>query len=122
MRIVNIESSGYSRAAADKLAALGEVRLLDIHTRQELLEAAAGADVLIVRLRHSIDAEVLHAAPHLRVVVTATTGLNHIDMDAMRNAGVEVLSLQGEQEFLANVTATAELTWCLVLALSRRLA
>lgn len=121
MRIVNTESSGYSRNAAEKLATLGEVLFLDVHTRQELLDAAAEAEALIVRLRHRIDAEVLQSAPHLRVVVTATTGLNHIDMDAMRNAGVEVLSLRGEQEFLANVTATAELTWGLVLALSRRL-
>jgi len=49
--------------------------------RSGLLSAVEEArNVLWVRLRHRIDAEVMTAARNLKVMVTATTGLNHIDL------------------------------------------
>jgi D-3-phosphoglycerate dehydrogenase len=74
-----------------------------------------------VRRAHRIDATLLGAAPRLRVISTATTGLDHIDLKAMRDRDIEVLSLRGENEFLRGATATAEHTWALLLALMRRI-
>ena len=83
--------------------------------RDELLSAVAFADVLWVRLRNQIDEEVLAAAVRLKAIVTNTTGLTHIDVDAARRRGVHVISLRGEAAFLKTVRATAELTLGLVL-------
>jgi D-3-phosphoglycerate dehydrogenase len=77
--------------------------------------------VLWVRLRHRIDDELLNAAPRLRVLVTPTTGLNHVDMAAADARGIDVLSLRGESAFLRDVRATAEHTIGLMLALLRHL-
>jgi D-3-phosphoglycerate dehydrogenase len=64
---------------------------------------------------------VLEAASRLRVIVTPSTGLDHIDMDYAEAKGIEVLSLRGDTEFLKGITATAELAWGLLLAVVRRI-
>lgn len=119
-RILNAESRGYSNEARAILRSLGEVVDADLD-RTGLLDAIPGSDVLIVRLRNRIDEEILDAGSRLEVVVSATTGLDHIDLDAAAARGVEVLSLRGETGFLRSIPATAEHTWALLLALVRRI-
>ncbi len=114
------ECLGFSTAVAERLRASCELRLADLQ-RDQLLEGLAGVDVLWVRLRHRIDAEVLAAGPDLRAIVTATTGTDHVDMEAARRRGVRVLSLRGHAERLRNVRGTAEHTLGLMLALLRHL-
>ena len=112
IKILNAESREYSRTAYKKLCDLGDVIELDC-TREKLLESLHDIEVLIVRLANKIDDEVMSHAPNLRVIVTATTGLNHMDIDAAKKRGITILSLKGEREFLDSLTATAELT-CLL--------
>jgi D-3-phosphoglycerate dehydrogenase len=102
------------------LADLGDLRLADLD-REALLESVATVTVLWIRLRHRIDTQVLAAAPQLRVIVSPTTGLNHIDTEEAATRGIAVLSLRGETAFLNDVVATAEHTLALTLALLRRL-
>lgn len=118
--ILNAEPEGYSEPARAMLASFAEVREAAL-SRSALLKAISEADGLIVRLGHRVDEELLSAATRLRFVATATTGLNHIDLDAAARRGVAVLSLKGETAFLDTVTATAEHTWGLLLALVRHL-
>lgn len=120
IRILNAEPENYSPRARQELQRLGELHE-EICDRDRLLELIPGFEVLIVRLGHRVDGELLARAKRLRAVVTATTGLNHIDQDAARRQGIEVLCLRGERLFLDGLTATAELTWALLLALLRRL-
>jgi D-3-phosphoglycerate dehydrogenase len=89
--------------------------------RAELLTRVRGCEVLWVRLRHHIDAQVLDAAPELRIIVSPTTGLTHIDLAEAERRGIAVLSLQGEVEFLRDVRATAEHTLALTLAMLRHI-
>jgi len=119
-RILNVESSGYAAEARELLCRIADVDNGDC-SREELLARVAGYDAIIVRLRHHIDAAVLRRAVRLAVIVSATTGLDHIDVDEARRRGVAVLSLRGEHAFLDTITATAEHTWALLLALVRRL-
>jgi D-3-phosphoglycerate dehydrogenase len=90
-------------------------------TRAALLEAAADAMAVMVRLGHRLDEEFFGRATKLRFVASPTTGLNHIDEDAARRRGVSIVSLRGERAFLDNVYATAEHTFALLLALLRRI-
>lgn len=121
LQILNIEPDRYSAGARAILCDCGELRELAVSSRNDLLQSVREADVLLTRLAHSIDAEVFAQAPRLRAVVTATTGLNHVDLAAAARHRVEVLSLRGETAFLEQVTATAELTWALLLCLVRHL-
>jgi D-3-phosphoglycerate dehydrogenase len=118
-KILLAESSGFSFEAAALLREQGALVLADLD-RVGLLSAVKEADVLWVRLRHRIDAEVMAAAPRLKTIVTPTTGLNHIDINEAHRRGITVLSLQGETEFLNDIRATAEHTVGLMLSLLRR--
>ena len=89
--------------------------------RQGLLQAVVDTEILWIRLRHHIDETVMATAKHLHTIVTPTTGLNHIDLDAARERDITVLSLKGRTNFLKRVCATAEHTVGLILALLRRI-
>ena len=119
MTILIAESVGFAPLALQRLRQRAHVIEGDLD-RAELLAAVSSADVLWVRLRNQVDEEVLNAATRLRVIVTNTTGLNHVDVDAARQRGICVLSLRGETEVLRTVRGTAELTLGLILALVRR--
>jgi D-3-phosphoglycerate dehydrogenase len=119
VRILVSESNEFPFKAAELLRKVGDLELADLD-RDALLSAVREVDVLWVRLRHRIDAEVITAAPRLKLIVTPTTGINHIDLDETRRRGVRVLSLRGENEFMQNVRATVEHTLALILALFRQ--
>lgn len=120
--MLNVEPDNYSQKARDILTDCWGCELIEQScTRVELLDVIVDIDILIVRLGHKVDEEVFRAAKKLSFVVTATTGLNHIDLIAAKKYGVKVLSLKGERDFLNTLTATAELTWALLLSLVRKL-
>jgi D-3-phosphoglycerate dehydrogenase / 2-oxoglutarate reductase len=118
-KILVAEAGGFSAEAVAVLRQVGEVVLADLD-RQGLLSAVRDTDLLIVRLRHHIDAEVMAAAQHLKVIATPTTGLNHIDVLEATKRNIKVLSLRGETQFLRDVRATAEHTMSLIFALLRQ--
>jgi len=118
--ILNAEPENYSGEAVEILKSVGTVDLSQ-KTRADLKLALQDVDVLIVRLAFQLTEDIFRAAPNLRVIVTATTGLDHIDLEAAERHGVKVLSLRGEVDFLRSIPATAELTWGLLLALTRNI-
>ena len=118
LKILVSESDGFSTSAAARLREAGEL-ILDDLDREGLVVALRDIDILWVRLRHRIDANILANAPRLKIIVTATTGLNHIDLGETERLGINVLSLLGENDFLRDVRATAEHTVALILSLLR---
>ena len=119
LNILNLEPEGYSDSAKQLLESMGNV-ITGPHDREGLLDTVEQVDVLIVRLGHRIDKEVMSHGKRLKVIVSATTGLNHIDLAYAAKKNIEVLSLKGETAFLETLTATAELTWMLLLTLVRK--
>ena len=119
----------YGAVTLERLRATGiEVVLEDCRSREQLGATLATAArqgspfaALFVRLGLAIDGALLAGSPGLKWVVTPTTGLDHIDVQAAERLGIRVLSLKGRTEFLRTVTSTAELTMALLLALVRRL-
>lgn len=119
IRILNAEPADYSSEAQQVLLSIGQVDAQTL-TREQLLASIAEYDVLIVRLGFKVDREVIDAGRQLRAIVTATTGLDHIDVDYAESRGIRVLSLRGQRDFLRTIPATVEHTWALLLALRRR--
>lgn len=72
-------------------------------------------------MRVRITAAMVADAPDLRVVVTATTGADHIDGAALARRGIPLLTLKGQTEVLNGLTPAAELSWLLLLACARSL-
>jgi D-3-phosphoglycerate dehydrogenase len=120
VKILISESGGFAQEAAALLRQVGDLTLADLD-REGLLCAVKEVDILWVRLRHRIDCEVMNAGQRLKIIVTATTGLNHIDLQEAARRGIQVFSLRGEAEFLRDIRATAEHTVALILALLRHI-
>ncbi len=119
-KILNTIGPIFSAEAQAILNSCGDVDYKNI-SQAELLEKAGEYDVLVVGLGLTINKEVLEAATQLRVICSATTGLDHIDVEYAQQKGIEVLSLRGEEEFLDTITGTAELALGLMLDLVRRI-
>jgi glyoxylate reductase len=84
--------------------------------RATLLARAAPADALLCMLADRIDADLLDACPHLRVVSTHAVGTDNIDLAAIRERGIAV---GHTPDVLTD--ATADLAFALLLAAARRL-
>ena len=83
-----------------------ELALLEKYTdKQQLLDAVADADALIIR-SDKVDAAVLDAARQLKVVVRAGAGYDNVDLAAATAHGVVVENTPGQ-----NSNAVAELVF-----------
>ncbi len=118
--LLNLEPTDYSSHATNLLKEHFEVTEQEM-SREELIRNISKYHVIIVRLGHQIDKEVLEKARNLKAIVTATTGLNHIDLKQANEKKCDVLSLKGEVSFLNSICATAEHTMGLLLSLSRNI-
>ena len=93
-----------------------ELALLEKYTdKQQLLEAVADADALIIR-SDIVDAEVLDAAKQLKIVVRAGAGYDNIDLDAATAHNVVAMNTPGQ-----NSNAVAELALGLMVYAVRNL-
>lgn len=117
-KILNLEPSDYSPEARRIIESRADLQDGPI-TRTSLKKNIADYYGIIVRLGHKIDKDLFDHAEQLKVIVSATTGLNHIDISEAKSRGITILSLKGETDFLETVTATAEHTIGLMLSLIR---
>ncbi|MBI4090208.1 MAG: hydroxyacid dehydrogenase [Candidatus Kerfeldbacteria bacterium] len=86
-------------------------------TANQVLRRLLQATTILSVFTHSkITAEVLRSAPHLRLIVTRTTGYDHINITAARARGVTVCNVP---EY--GTQTVAEHTLALLLAISRRI-
>ncbi len=85
-------------------------------SREELLARVASADGLLALLTERVDAELLAAAPSLRVVANHAVGVDNVDVRACTARGVWVTNTPD-----AVTESTADLTWALILAVARRI-
>jgi len=60
-------------------------------------------------------------AKNLKLVITATTGANHIDSSALKKRNIPLLTLKGQTKLLHSLTPAAELNWLLIMACARKL-
>ena len=80
----------------------------------ELARDLADADALLVRSATKVTADLLAAAPQLRIVGRAGTGVDNIDMNAASGRGILVVNAPG-----ANSISVAEQAFALMLSLAR---
>ena len=82
----------------------------------ELAAFLGDADAALTLLANPITDRVLAACPRLRVVANCAVGFDNVDLDAARRRGVWVTNTPD-----VLTQATADLTWALILAVTRRL-
>ena len=91
-----------------------ELALLEKYTdKSQLLAAVADADAIIIR-SDKITAEVIAAAPKLKIVVRAGAGYDNVDLAAATERGIVVMNTPGQ-----NSNAVAELAMALAIYMAR---
>ncbi len=85
-------------------------------SREALIAGVREADGLVCLLTDRIDREVIEAATKLRVVANVAVGYNNIDLATAQQRGIYVTNTP---DVLTD--ATADLTWALILAVTRRI-
>ena len=111
MKVLVATEKPFAAAAVEGIrkeveAAGNELALLEKYTeKQQLLDAVADADALIIR-SDKVDAEVLAAAKNLKIVVRAGAGYDNIDLEAATAHNVVAENTPGQ-----NANAVAELVF-----------
>lgn len=88
----------------------------DAPDRPSLLAGVRDAEAMICTLTEPIDADVLNAAPRLRVIANYAVGFNNIAVTEAKTRGIVVTNTPD-----VLTETTADLTWALLLAVARRL-
>ena len=105
------ESIALARSRADVDLYTGDRPL----TKRELMARLAGRAGLVCLITDTVDAEVLAAAPALRVVADVAVGYNNIDVDAATRLGIVVTNTPD-----VLTETTADFAWALLMATARR--
>jgi D-3-phosphoglycerate dehydrogenase len=82
----------------------------------ELAADLADADAIVVRSATKVTADLIAAAPRLRAIARAGTGVDNVDVDAASARGIVVMNAPG-----ANSISVAELAMAQMLALARKI-
>lgn len=88
----------------------------DTMPRSEVLSLAGRLDAIINQGELKVDAELLSAAPHLKIVANVAAGYNNLDLDLMTRHGVWATNTPD-----TFIESTADCTLGLILGLARRL-
>ena len=119
MKILVATEKPFAAAAVNGIreiatAAGHELALLEKYTeKSQFLEAVADADALIVR-SDKVTAEVIAAAPKLKIVVRAGAGYDNLDLAACTQRGIVAMNTPGQ-----NSNAVAELAIEMMIFMSR---
>ena len=119
MKILVATEKPFAAAAVNGIreicqAAGHEVALLEKYSsKEQLLEAVADADALIVR-SDKVTQEVIDAAKRIKIVVRAGAGYDNIALDACTEHGITAMNTPGQ-----NSNAVAELAVAMMIYMSR---
>lgn len=89
---------------------------VDVMPHDELIARVVGKQALVCLITDRVDRAVLESGTDLKLVANVGVGFNNIDVAAARERGVIVTNTPG-----VLTDATADLTWALILGITRRI-
>ena len=111
MKIVFLDASTLGSASLEPIRKCGELITYPTSTHQQALGRVHDAEVIITN-KVVIDEELLEAAPSLKLICEAATGVNNIDLEAAEKRGIPVRNVAGY-----STDAVVQLTFALLLQL-----
>ena len=97
------------------LEAFGELEVYDITEPEETLDNLADADVVITN-KVVLDRAILEAAPALKLICVAATGMNNVDLDAASELGIAVKNVAGY-----STTSVTQHTFAMLLHIAEKM-
>lgn len=89
MKITFLDASTLGDTPLDRIAGQGELVCYPTSTREEAMERIADTDVLIIN-KIKVDKDLMDAAPSLKLICEAATGVNNIDVEEAARRGIPV--------------------------------
>ena len=114
MKIVFLDAISMGDASLEEIAALGELTCYPSSTAEEARERVKDADVALLN-KVIVDQAFLDAAPKLKLVCEAGTGINNIDVALCKERGVIVRNVAAY-----STDSVAQIAWMHILNLSGR--
>ena len=114
MKIVFLDAISMGDASLEEIAALGELVTYPSSTAEEARERVKDADVALLN-KVVVDQAFLDAAPRLKLVCEAGTGINNIDVKLCEQRGVIVRNVAGY-----STESVAQTAWMHILNLAGR--
>ena len=94
MKIVFLDAATVGDTPLDEISALGELVCYPTSTKEEALRRVGNCDVLIIN-KIVVDSALMDAAPSLKLICEAATGVNNIDLEAAAARGIPVRNVAG---------------------------
>lgn len=114
MKIVFLDAISMGDVSLEEIAALGELTCYPSSTAEEARERVKNADVALLN-KVVVDKAFLDAAPRLKLVCEAGTGINNIDVRLCEERGVAVRNVAAY-----STDSVAQIAWMHILNLSSR--
>ena len=89
--------------------------------RKEVLKIIENYHIYFSSLSFRFDKEIIDKAKNLKLVVSPSTGTDHIDKEYLLSKGIELFDLSKEYEVINSFTATSELAFTLLLNINRKI-
>lgn len=114
MKIVFLDAISMGDTSLEEMAALGELVCYPSSTAEEARERVKDADVVCLN-KVIVDQAFLDAAPKLKLICEAGTGINNINVELCRERGVAVRNVAAY-----STDSVAQIAWMHILNLSGR--
>lgn len=112
MKIVFLDAATLGTTSLEPVRRLGELVTYPTSTPQEALGRVSDAEILIVN-KVKVTRALLDAAPSLRLICEAATGVNNIDLEAADEKGIPVRNVAGySTDSVAQLCFTQILSLC----------
>jgi phosphoglycerate dehydrogenase-like enzyme len=124
MKILVITPIKHIKRVSRSLESIGDVDCKPDPKINDLLPILDYYDIVYTNPNKSkifIDETFIDAAKKLKIICTASTGLNHIDIEYARKKSIKIISLTKEFDVIKKITSTAEHAFALTMASIRNL-
>lgn len=114
MKIVFLDAATMGDVSFSPISALGDLECFQASDREEALQRVKDAEVLIIN-KIKVDKELVDAAPKLRLICEAATGVNNIDLEYAASKGIPVRNAVGY-----STDSVVQMTFMMILSLVGR--
>ena len=111
MKIVFLDAATMGDVSFAPISALGELECYQTSSREESHERVKDAEILIIN-KILVDKELIDAAPSLRLICEAATGVNNIDLEYAASKGIPVRNAVGY-----STDSVVQMTFMMILSL-----
>ena len=113
-----LENEGYCPEAINIYESMGNVTLGTV--KQSAIDPES-VDILVVKLKYHLDQNFLKRYVRLKMIVSSTTGLNHLDHPTINRKNIKIISLRDVDDQLEMVQSAGEFAVGLIISSFRKI-